>query len=358
MIGSNKNVVVTAPFRIDVGMGGVSDLDWWGPIRGGHCLSICAEFEGNSIGVSGQLVETSEIELVGFGSTPLVLREVHESLLHTCKREHRLPLATIVALQEWSAKNKQQLPLVGVRLVNESVFTKGMGGSSAIAACISAAIGRLALNTQLPFKETLDIVTRAEALAGIGGGWEDISAAFHGGICRVTQAKLPSLELRIAKLNLPNECAEAIEDSLLVGVSNVPASTEQILSKAKQHFEYNPSFVESIAARIIEECKKTEDAIKEANLVAVGESLTNQRKNWALITNGDSACQFFTEIMRPIENQIFGFKEAGAGGGGTVLVISKPNAISEVKDFLNSKNILTPNWNISISGLNTKVVRC
>lgn len=49
-----RKYIAEAPFRLDLVMGGVSDLSWWND-RDGDCLSISCRLKGHSITINAKI---------------------------------------------------------------------------------------------------------------------------------------------------------------------------------------------------------------------------------------------------------------------------------------------------------------
>jgi|GEM_PF-6124893 len=347
-----KTYIAKTPFRLDLVMGGVSDLDWWNN-RNGDCLSISCDLNSSSIQVEAQTTSDFQIELQNFNGIndkyTISLLNIGEINIARIPIRYKLAVSAIISAAEIII-NKQITMTQGLIISNKSSRAKGMGGSGAIASCIISILCQ-ANGLNLDFTEIVAGVIQTENRASIGGGWEDIVGVYNPGINRIRYRPNNSSIFSIEKVMCNTNFYDQIQSNLLLVDSRIPASTAGILSSAKSNFLSNPEIVISNTENIQQECDRVVDSLLKEDLESVGLSLNRQRKYWNIITNGFSANPNVQDIFHNIILDIIGFREAGAGGGGIVLVICKPKKYQSVIDYLNHNGKRVIPWEISKFGL-------
>lgn len=201
---------------------------------------------------------------------------------------------------------------------NHSLRQKGMGGSSSLAATIIILISKLVGNIDIGFSDLIDAVIRAESLCGSNGGWEDVAGAYYSGLNYVRYRPWENKKLFVERIDYGS--LECLKENLLLVDSGISASTEEVLLAARKQFDTYKEIVIASTNNIRSECDKVINALRVGNIQAIGESLIRQRQNWGVITSGVSICVEISRVMADISKDIYGFREAGAGGGGTVLI--------------------------------------
>jgi len=180
-----NKIIARAPFRLDLVMGGVSDLDWWKD-RDGDCLSISCDLIGLSLDVIAEKTASSKLDFVGFGYSKNVYSISFDELklenMQNYPNEIHLPVSAVMVALKLSSQKGYSNIIKGLRISHKPTKIKGMGGSSAIAACIISLVCYLTDKKQLKLNELVDAVVRTEKYVGIGGGWEDIAGIYKSNI--------------------------------------------------------------------------------------------------------------------------------------------------------------------------------
>lgn len=351
VIEKNKKVVAEAPFRLDLGMGGVSDLEWWNK-RDGDCLSICCEFEELAIEVFAETIDCPKIVIVGFDNTTKEKKYIYNDInTYVGNKFLSLPLASIKSAFELLEAKKINCTNIGLKLSHTPSKAKGMGGSSAVAACVINLITTLYGLKKVTFNELVNSVIKAEKYAGIGGGWEDVAGIYKPKVNWVKYRATLEPNMRLCEVKENEEAYQFLNDNLIIFDSGIPASTSKILDNAKQMYENNERIVIENTKKLQKECSIIAESIENANVNEFGKSLSRQRNYWNLITNGISASKQVDKIIEGMIENINGYREAGAGAGGMVLVVCKKNKSNIVKAKLKKQGYKVYNWKISEFGL-------
>ena len=303
--------------------------------------------------VKGSFMDEQKMVLyVSDESEPLTLNsnDLSESFVreHTPSQFRLMAAAVSIALERLQQEGTPAVQGMIVR--NSSQRVKGMGSSSAFAACVIALIYQMYSNSDMPFDAFVKAAIQAESVSGIGGGWEDVAGIYGPGINHIVrhEATTPEFEIRnIPMAVVPN----GLNDQLLIFDSHIPASTTQILESAYQIYLRDPRLTETCSREIQNECERVETALSDNDMRALGESLLRQRALWRRITGGTSECSSITAAMESLVDSIWGYREAGAGGGGTVLVMCRENAGHIVIQSLEQMGYTWHPWQVSPSGI-------
>jgi galactokinase/mevalonate kinase-like predicted kinase len=346
---------IKAPFRLDMVMGGVSDLVWWNDMSG-DCLSVSCDFIDTSIDITVELLLIDNVFISGFGKNindnlSISLKDLDKDIVNKCPKQFKLIISSLVIAKNIIESNGSLKLTNGFRVINSSSRVKGMGGSSVVAASIISllcySIGKLKLSLQ----EIVNAVVDVEDLAGIGGGWEDVAGIYNSGINWIQYRPEKSTQLSISNISLSNNIYETLSKRLLVVDTQIEASTEKILKAAEINYKQNEQLVIDNSNLIRNECEIVCEALKNSDFDEIGHSLLRQRKAWNYITSGNSANKNIDSLMNQIKPFTIGYREAGAGGGGTLLVMCKAGKIENITNFFIANNYILKPWKVSEYGL-------
>lgn len=343
---------VKMPFRLDLVMGGVSDLAFWAD-RSGDCLSLACKVSGRAIQMEGEQTKDKNIYLNGFGDRCVFyhsIDEVERTDVSQLSENIQMAIASIqvaisiIRSKGISIKN-------GFNIKNNSIRQKGMGGSSVFAASLITLICALYGVPKLGINELIVYVFDAEKLCGSNGGWEDIAGSYRYGINKVKYRPNTEKMLSVESPHLAKESLDILQNCLLLIDSGIPAYTGEILRAAYDTFQTNPRQVIISTDIIRSECENFLKELKCNNIEYLGESLMKQREQWSLITGKMSANHQVEEMLDPLKKNIYGYREAGAGGGGTVLIMCKEEKKKDIIQYFFESRIKCLRWEISDHGL-------
>ena len=334
-------MIVYSPFRLDLVPAGISDMTWW-PGEG-QSVSVCCEFDIGMISIEAQTRKEKNIVAEGFGKNNDVF--VY-SPYSGSEPEYMLLKASIeVALGYLGSIG---VPFdKGAHLKYCPNRAKGMGGSSIIAGCIIKLLSAL-YGADIDRQKLISLVVETERRAGIGGGWEDIAGVAEGGVNLLRGT--PDSRCSIEHFD-DSEASSFLEDALCIWETNIEASTAAILSGARRLFENNRSEVLKYSEELQKECGSTLRALSERSGRLLGESFLRQRRLWGYITGGASSCGPITSALSDCDDLLWGYREAGAGGGGTLYVVPKENCKDRLCGELKKLGYIQKNWKISDKGI-------
>ncbi|MBS7259629.1 MAG: hypothetical protein KIG25_04280 [Eubacteriales bacterium] len=327
---------------MDLVPAGISDMAWWHGI--GKCISACCIFDDSEISISFNLEEGSGIVANGFLPNG---EEYHYSQQIEPETDIRLLHSSVT--EALNVLRERKIRFQDKRIVIDYSLSKakGMGGSSIIAACIISGICGVC-SCALSFEELIASVTNAEKTAGIGGGWEDIAGVCCGGIKTVEKSNGCFSVKRVDK-NVSD--LDFLSDSICVFDSLIPADTSTIINSARENYFTQREYVAFCSAQLQEECAIVEHAIEKKSADEIGRSFLRQRVLWNKITQGVSANQTITNLMQKSDGFVYGYREAGAGGGGTLYVVPKEDKRYDVISFMSNHGYVYRSWRVSDKGV-------
>jgi len=341
-------------------MGGVCDLEWWSG-KDGDCVPVACELQSAKVAVRASKNETGKKEIVlnGFSGQATILAVddilniepvdcigVGSFLAHAVAFAYRYLSANYNGIDLYSG---------GIDIQANPSAAKGLGGSSAVAACVFLAVLGLFTGNKtdaIPPHDLIRSVIGIEKNAGVGGGWEDIAGIILPGINKVSYRPGKSaLPVSITPVVCGAGTMAALQDQLLLFDSMVPASTGMILNGAYSMYKQNPDMVICCTDSIRSECDIVIKALLSGDVAPIGGSLSRQRNEWDKITGGLGRSYEVDSILEGAGSHITGYREAGAGGGGTVTVVCKTGMTGLVRQALAEKGYSTIPWKVSDKGI-------
>ena len=214
-------------------------------------------------------------------------------------------------------------PADSLLLVTESDVPAGagLGGSGAVGVAVAAAIDR-AYGRQRSQAETARLANSVERDdLGYPGGDEDSFAAALGGINRLEYVQGGGT--RPHRLAVPDETRLALEHrSLLIYTSEAHVSGN-IHQDIKDSYALEGSPTVAAMIRLREEAGKMAAALEAGDLDGYVDSLNASCRNlYRLHPSCDSEAH--RRCFEELDDVILGGKTCGAGGGGAMLVFTKP----------------------------------
>lgn len=202
---------------------------------------------------------------------------------------------------------------VEITIDSEIPVAVGMGSSASVAVAIAAAVLKLFKKDSEPSKtEILDVANEAEKIAHGNPSGIDIAVATFGGTIFFKKGEAEGLE--------------APEMQIVVGNTNVPRNTKEIVEGVKKIIEdpkvaFNLFTIGSIVRR-------ARDALLRGEINEVGHLM--DRNQQFLRNMGVSSMELEQLINIAKEKGAKGAKLTGAGGGGCIIALSdKPENIQK-----------------------------
>jgi mevalonate kinase len=344
-----NSVVVRIPFRLDLAMGGISDLPEW--YQGGP---------GGAVGLAVMLGLESEDSFVSVGdcSTNQVAIEFtrgNKKISWNSGGSEAPPEAlnlifmSLASARGLNIDNVNRMDIcnsfngLSIELVTPS--SKGLGSSTSTACAIVTAVKRW-LGESITQADVIALSRIADRAVGSLAGWEDsIPALVGGAVC--TRAGIGGAPLIVQRLEVP----EDIEDQLLVFDTKLHAETGAILESALRHFRSAPSVVEKLTHHLLEELDSVSAELCAGDWSGLGASFERQMRAWAELTQGASLPPSLAGIIAALDGEILGAKPAGAGGGGMLLVLPKCGSHNQVRDILEQQGCAEISWCSHFEGM-------
>lgn len=348
-----NRISVKMPFRIDLVMGGVSDLEFWSNMNG-DCLSLTCNIQGRAIEMFGNLIETEEIILKGFDKENIIcykISDIPKIDISGVKTDLKMGVAALKVGLSIISEHGTKIDK-GFYITNNSIRQKGLGGSTLFATALITLLCKLYNLPKLSINSLVNYVMKAESICGSNGGWEDVLASYFKTVNRVKYRPNNEQKYNVESPYLGMDCTEFLHNNLLLLDTKIKISTKEILDLAYDNFINNKNKVIAASNEIAKECDIVLKAIENKNIEYVGQSLTKQREQWSIITKGLSKNNNIDEVLEDAKKNIYGYKETGAGGGGTLLIVCKENMKSYVTQMLCEKGFEYLDWDVSEYGLN------
>lgn len=182
-----------APLRVDLGMGGISDLPWWCNKYKGVSVSLCLDIHGKGIVLELSRAEKNRAHFIDVSNGPSFACSLGDLYHRQCLKEAPknvlvLVASTYCALEEAQKRGRTtkliENKLYGIRINNFTKRHKGLGTSSILSATVILGLFRW-LELEASLNELVKLVIKTESILGSGGGWEDPAGVFFGGVTLV-----------------------------------------------------------------------------------------------------------------------------------------------------------------------------
>lgn len=237
--------------------------------------------------------------------------------------------AYLYSMQKW---NQGSLAPMEIRVSSDVAVGSGMGGSSALTVAMLLALSRF-LDIELGKKALSSMAHAIESKQlGLLAGTQDSIASTHGGIQFVEH--LRSDNSVISNVAIDKDFRSMLENSFIL--ANTQVSRLSTPSHSDQCLQYRQatSFVERVVSDLRGATRAMKHALEAADFDAVGQ-LFKQACHFKILLN-PSAC-LETVGIRPQEVKETGaiaLKLCGAGNGGYVLAMARPECYDNVWKFL------------------------
>lgn len=348
-------VEVTSPFRIDLGMGGLSDLPPWTIERPGRTVSLCAYVEDHApIKCIAEVVETPGVFLKAEGRGAEMSFSTWEALSNKSLPTIIAQCCLVHLLQP--DNKKADLPLHiqkliggGLKIITFSKAPKGLGSSSIIASVILQAILRLmgcAINEQDIVHRTITI----ERMINVSGGWEDCLAAFYGGVVVADSKPFVHPEVTARQIYFSSNIFEAMNHRLLLYDTQIKGDSGAVLTEGIiQYLTGKPDVIDA-SLELIKLAGKVPDAVSKGDFQQLGELLSQQWEAWKTVTNRHCTNPIIDDLIAGATPWIEGAKVNGAGSGGAVLFVIKEGQKENLMKYLSKQTGSIVNWTPSGQG--------
>lgn len=349
-------VEITSPVRIDLGMGGLSDLAPWTNEQTGRAVSLCAIINGEPpIRCIAEVTTepTLQLEMIGRASTVETVATWQELTdLSTTTAIARASLVHLFPLEE---RNKEFPDLIvsllggGLRLQIFSIAPKGLGSSSILASVILQALLRL-LGCTVDWRDIVYRTVAIESLISSGGGWEDALPAFFGGVVLAESVPAQPPDIHAQRLATSPGLLTTLQERLVLFDTAQEGLTGEILAEGILHYLSGDPATLEVCNALLNTAEFVLKSIENEDVEELGALLGEQWRLWKIITRGKCTNDYLEGILKGAEPLIVGAKVNGAGMGGAMLFLVQDGMRDQLVAYLHNFEGTILHWQPDTSG--------
>lgn len=334
-----SRVEVRSAVRIDLAMGGLSDLPPWTNEQPGRAVSLCALIDGRApiwceaeiqreaglwleaVGRAAKARLTEWSELEDIEAPTAILRASVRHLLGNEKRDRGLEevISSIFG--------------GGLAIRTHSHAPKGLGSSSILASVVLQSLLRL-LGQTIEWQDVVHRTVAVERLTGVGGGWEDALPLFHGGIvlAQSTPARLPIIDAN--QVEVSPAVSARLSSVLVLFDTELKGYTGDILAEGMLRYVAGERSALQASRELLDVAEKVVTAVQAGDLELLGSLMCRQWDLWKTVTGGACTTPELERLLEGAARFIHGVKPNGAGAGGTVLFVAREGERDALVDYL------------------------
>ena len=223
-----------------------------------------------------------------------------------------------VAIEEVLHRSKMNVG-VSVKVRSTIPVAAGLGSSAAVAAAVVTAVGRL-LELELSKEEIFRISYEAERFVHGTPSGIDPTISTYGGVLLYRKDK------GFTQIKVRGEIP------LVIGDTGVKRSTGDIVAKVRERTKQYPSIVKPLLKIGGKITLKAIKALETGDLCALGELMNISHGLLYAVGVSDASLERLVHAAR--EAEALGAKLTGAGGGGCMIALAKPNKLGQVVDAI------------------------
>jgi galactokinase/mevalonate kinase-like predicted kinase len=335
------SVRVTLPVRLDLGMGGISDIP-----------PYCMERPGKCVGVPVRLGNKDPLEATADVLPERVLQFVSKD--HKCEETRRdisefshdspylsihrgvLAFFSSQILNHKSIDDLYSILNGGLRLTTRSALPVGSGlGVSSLLPC--ALLKTLAGLLGIPLTQDMFVAASVylENVIGVGGGWEDATALHPGVKVLISSPSNPFLP-RIERLSVREETLKALRDRLLLVSMEIPKTDQTFFDGIMERYCLKDGRVLSASDRIHALNTELSEALVAGDLTSIGKAMGSQWESWKILTDGKCTNSVIEGLFAEAAPFVYGSRMNGAGGGGCAMFMVREGRKDEASRAIRS----------------------
>lgn len=348
-------VTISSPLRIDLGMGGISDLPIYAKKNPGRTLSLCASLNStNPLSCTAEITNDNFIMLESEGRGPSKKIDSWDNLVKFSPQTSLIQASLLNLLGNHQKRNDFTKSIKsrfggGLKIKISSNAPKGLGSSSILTAITLQALLRL-LGKRIDWHEIVDRTVMIERIIGIGGGWEDALPAFFGGIVIANSNPSDSSILSGEKLNMKRKVMDELQQRLILFNSGIEGRSDFVLEQAIERYKSEKTGILDSCKSLFRTIDDVKRSLENGNITKLGSLLSYQWELWKKITGGACTSEQIDKIIEGAERYTDGVKLAGAGSGGAILFLSKVGKRQDLIDYLSNLNGSILNWSPDYNG--------
>jgi galactokinase/mevalonate kinase-like predicted kinase len=318
-------VIVDAPARIDLGMAGISDIPPYCQFEPGLAVNVSAYLDGAAPLRCTVEILKNRSELVidlGTGEQKVRLDQFDDTTTNGFPSPEAYAAALFFkkTLGVISTDNFFCGAGNGLRITiqNSLGFGTGLGISSAAIAALVRALG-LFFGINLSFDELVAYAVYVEAIAGNGGGWEDVAALEHGWR-RINTTPESPWNLKVCELAAAAHFGPSQVMLFDTGLCRQRAIAFQTIQEAYLLGKQDTlRALASIRAASLDGVA----AIQCGDYAAVGDVFSTQWNAWKSLTGSACDTDGFNNFVDRVRRFVYGARLLGAGAGRFGMLVAR-----------------------------------
>jgi galactokinase/mevalonate kinase-like predicted kinase len=344
----NASVSILAPVRLDLGMGGMSDIPPYSMERHGNCINMPIRMMQNyPIEVKVSLLNKPVLHFaskdLGVSKVFYDISEFDENI--SALRFHREAIRFFMA-QFLDLNTIQQLFVRlngGLRIETFSHLPVGTGlGVSTLLLCtIVKALGSLfdiTLTPQMLFTSSVYL----ENVTGIGGGWEDVTAIYPGLKLMESLPEIPFLP-QVKQLLLAKSTLQKLQDHLILVNTGISKQGQAFFDNMIENYCLRVTRTLSAIDRNNSLNRELVGFLTTGDLANIGQAMHMQWENWKILSEGKCSNHQIDSLFENVEPYVYGARINGAGQGGCSMFIvkegKKHKLIDVIQETLDGKEL-------------------
>ena len=229
------------------------------------------------------------------------------------------PLKPFYYLADKLIKNQN----TGIEINVESDIPLGVGLGSSSACCVAGAAAISGLFKKISKEQVLELAIEAEKTIFENTSGADCTVCTYGGI--MEYGKLEGFKKIESKPNF----------QLVIANSNIEHSTKSVVEKVRQFKEKDEEQFSVLCDKESKLVDNVLELLKEDNIEKLGKKMT---ENQQYLEDIGISNEKLREMIQIGENQSFGAKITGAGGGGCIFALTNDSNLEQtMKQFKNEK---------------------
>lgn len=324
------------PARLDVGMGGISDMP-----------PYCMEHYGNCIGIPILIGNKFPVEA---RAEILRKRVMHVESLDKACAESGVNVPEIRKASQFLRIHWGVIEFVNTHLLHhkqiDELYSKlngglkittfshlpvgtGLGISSLLPCVLLKAISHL-VGLRLSDKSFFAASVYLENLTGIGGGWED-STAIQPGIKLMLSSPTAPFSPEKQSLSVRPETIELLQRRLLLVYTGINKTSMPFFDELVERYCLRERNIVQAAERNFVLNNEMKAHLEKGDMAAIGACMQTQWENWKLLTNNRSTNRTIEDLFRAAAPHVHGARINGGGGGGCAMFLVREGESAKLK---------------------------
>jgi galactokinase/mevalonate kinase-like predicted kinase len=320
------SIRIDSPVRLDLGMGGISDIPPYCLERRGACLNVPMLLDGRyPISSTVSVIQKSVLHLVSKDLDTESVVEDWSALDHQppALRFHcavlsyfRRYMQGFETFQQVSAHLRG-----GIRIETESRLPPGtgLGVSSLLSYAILQALTSL-FGARLTPSQLVSVSVYLECLTGVGGGWEDATAMLPGVKLLETFPGRPFSPI-VTPVLLNDGQLTRLRKHLLLINTGIQRKDDALLIELMERYCLRDSTILKSMERIIDLNLRLPEFLADGDLARVGQIMRAQWESWRACSEDRCTNSEINELFLKLDPYLFGARMNGTGQGGCAMLL-------------------------------------